>query len=40
VLSDGRLRTEMGEKARRRIEELFSWEVAARKTLEVYREVL
>jgi glycosyltransferase involved in cell wall biosynthesis len=39
VLLDGRLKREMGEKARRRIEQSFSWEVAARKTLEVYQEV-
>ncbi len=39
VLWDGRLKREMGEKARRRIEQSFSWEVAARKTLEVYQEV-
>ncbi|GAG29979.1 unnamed protein product, partial [marine sediment metagenome] len=30
----------MGEAARKRIEESFSWDVAAKKTLEVYEEVL
>jgi glycosyltransferase involved in cell wall biosynthesis len=30
----------MGEAARKRIEESFSWEVAARETLKVYEEVL
>jgi len=30
----------MGETARKRIKESFSWELAAKKTLEVYEEVL
>jgi glycosyltransferase involved in cell wall biosynthesis len=40
VLADEALRESMGIAARKRIEESFSWEVAARKTLEVYQEVL
>jgi glycosyltransferase involved in cell wall biosynthesis len=40
LLADKPLRETMGEAARKRIEESFSWEVAARKTLEVYEEVL
>jgi glycosyltransferase involved in cell wall biosynthesis len=39
VLGDRTLRERMGQAARRRIEERFSWEAAARKTLEVYREL-
>ena len=40
LLADDSLRTRMGLNARKRIEESFSWEVAAKKTLEVYREVV
>jgi glycosyltransferase involved in cell wall biosynthesis len=40
LLADDSLRKQMGATARKRIEESFSWEVAARKTLEVYREVI
>jgi len=40
LLADEPLRQRMGETARKRIEESFSWEVAAKKTLEVYEEVL
>lgn len=40
LLADRPLRQRMGEAARKRIEEAFSWEVAARKTVEVYEEVL
>ncbi len=40
LLADQPLRQRMGEAARKRIEESFSWEVSARKTLEVYEEVL
>ena len=40
LLMDNTLRQRMGEAARKRIEESFSWEVAARKTLQVYEEVL
>lgn len=40
LLADKTLRCRMGEAARKRIEEAFSWEVAAQKTLEVYKEVL
>ena len=40
LLSDGSLRQRMGETARKRIEESFSWEIAAKKTLAVYEEVI
>jgi len=40
LLADKPLRQRMGEAARKRIEQSFSWEVAAKKTLEVYEEVL
>jgi glycosyltransferase involved in cell wall biosynthesis len=40
LLVDEELRKEMGLAARKRIEEAFSWDVAAKKTLEVYEEVL
>jgi glycosyltransferase involved in cell wall biosynthesis len=40
LLADRPLRQRMGEAARKRIEESFSWEVAARETLKVYEEVL
>jgi glycosyltransferase involved in cell wall biosynthesis len=40
LLADEPLRQRMGEAARKRIEESFSWEIAAKKTLEVYEEVL
>jgi glycosyltransferase involved in cell wall biosynthesis len=40
LLLDRALRQRMGTAARKRIEESFSWQVAARKTLEVYREVI
>ena len=40
VIADRGLREGMGRAARRRIEESFSWEVAAKKTLKVYEEVL
>lgn len=40
LLEDKHLRQAMGEEGRRRVERHFTWEEAARKTLEVYREVL
>jgi glycosyltransferase involved in cell wall biosynthesis len=40
LLKDEPLRWAMGEEGRSRVEKNFSWEEAARKTLEVYREVL
>lgn len=40
LLADQSLRHNMGIAARKRIEESFSWEVAAGKTLKVYEEVL
>lgn len=40
LLADKPLRERMGEAARSRIVERFSWEIAARKTVDVYREVL
>ncbi len=40
LFGDESLRQRMGKAARKRIEESFSWEVAARKTLKVYEEVV
>jgi len=40
LLADRPLRQRMGEAARKRVVESFSWEAAARKTVEVYRELL
>ena len=40
ILGDNQLRQNMGIAARKRIEDVFSWEIAAKKTLEVYEEVL
>lgn len=40
LLSDEHLRRKMGDAGRKRIEREFTWEQAARKTLEVYQEVL
>jgi glycosyltransferase involved in cell wall biosynthesis len=40
LLSDDALRQRMGNAARKRIEESFSWEVAAGETLKVYEEVI
>jgi len=40
LLSDEPLRREMGEAGRKRVERNFTWEQAAKKTLEVYEEVL
>ena len=40
LLADKPLRQKMGQAARKRIEDFFSWEAAARKTVEVYRELL
>jgi len=40
LLGDESLRQSMGKAARKRIEESFSWEVAAKKTVEVYKEVI
>jgi len=40
LLGDESLRHKMGKAARKRIEESFSWEIAARKTVEVYKEVI
>ncbi len=40
LLRDDELRRAMGEEGRRRVEQNFSWEQAARKTLDVYQEVL
>ncbi len=40
LLRDDELRRVMGEEGRRRVERHFTWEQAARKTLEVYQEVL
>jgi glycosyltransferase involved in cell wall biosynthesis len=40
LLDDKRAQQQMSEAGRKRVEEKFSWEQAARKTLEVYQEVL
>ena len=40
LLSDESLRRRMGEAARKRIEERFSWNVAAAETVKVYEELL
>jgi glycosyltransferase involved in cell wall biosynthesis len=40
LLSDKALRQTMGKEGRERVERLFTWEEAARRTLDVYREVL
>ena len=40
LLADRALRQRMGEMARKRIEQAFSWDGAARMTLEVYKEVV
>ena len=40
LMKDDELRRAMGEEGRKRVERKFSWEQAARKTLEVYEEVL
>jgi glycosyltransferase involved in cell wall biosynthesis len=40
LLSNQSLRQRLGEAGRKRIEEAFSWEDAAKKTLEVYKEVV
>jgi alpha-maltose-1-phosphate synthase len=39
LMRDEARRRSMGEKARRRVEENFSWEAIARKTAELYRTV-
>ena len=40
LLADKPLRQKMGQAARKRVEDFFSWQAAARKTVEVYRELL
>ena len=40
LLNDKQAQLRMSEAGRKRVEENFSWEKAARRTLEVYREVL
>ncbi len=40
LLADASLRHRMGEAGRKRIEQEFTWERAAQKTVEVYREVM
>jgi len=40
LLDDASLRQKMGEAGRKRIENEFTWERAAEKTVEVYREVM
>jgi starch synthase len=40
LLADKPLRQRLGEAGRKRIEESFSWEDAAKRTLEIYKEVV
>jgi glycogen synthase len=40
LMRDDKLRTAMGAAARRRVEQMFSWDAIARKTAGVYREVV
>jgi glycosyltransferase involved in cell wall biosynthesis len=40
LLADKPLRQRLGEAGRKRIEEAFSWEDAAKRTLEIYKEVV
>jgi len=40
LLADKALRQKMGLMARKRIEQRFSWEDAARRTLKIYEEVV
>ena len=40
LLENPALRHDMGQAARRRVMDLFTWEKAARQMVEVYREVL
>lgn len=40
LLRNSELRTEMGQKGRRRAEQMFSWEETARRTQRVYEEAL
>ncbi|MFH1597374.1 MAG: glycogen synthase [Pseudomonadota bacterium] len=40
LLSDPEKRRTMGNKARRRVEELFSWRQVARQTLDFYQEIM
>lgn len=40
LLSNERVREKMGKRARERVEKLFSWEIAAKKTAFVYKKAL
>ncbi|AEA47228.1 glycosyltransferase family 4 protein [Archaeoglobus veneficus] len=40
LLNDEQLRRKMGKNARRRVLECFTWEIAARNTISVYKEVM
>ena len=40
LMRDDKLRTAMGAAARRRVEQMFSWDAIAHKTADVYREVI
>jgi glycosyltransferase involved in cell wall biosynthesis len=40
LLNDEEIQQRMSEAGRKRVEEKFNWEQAARRTLEVYQEVL
>jgi glycosyltransferase involved in cell wall biosynthesis len=39
LMRDEARRRSMGKQARRRVEEVFSWDAIARRTAELYREV-
>ena len=40
LLQDEKLRKKFGHAGRKRVERLFTWELAARRTLNVYKKVL
>lgn len=40
LLKDSELRQRMGQEGRRRVQRLFSWDLAVEKTIEVYRRVI
>jgi len=40
LLTDAALRRKMGEAGRKRVKREFTWQRAAQKTVEVYREVM
>jgi glycosyltransferase involved in cell wall biosynthesis len=40
LVEDKQLRLKMAKAARKRVEQKFNWETAARQILDVYREVI